>query len=149
MFALSVMRFVKVRVVSSISMMLWSTILLVSSSSRSVYKFQFGFFKFHLCLFEWLLLTCLCDILILIGMWSLLYISGKTSHWSLCAIDGELRERSMQEKLPCPRLMWVGVESFKSTRSSFCMSFSIVFPLELVEFDPQIILCKSKSPLRA
>lgn len=71
-FAVSVIRFVKVWVVLSVSKMVRSSIFLVSSSSRSVYEFQFGFFKFHLCLFEYLLFTCLGNILILIGMWSLL-----------------------------------------------------------------------------
>jgi len=74
-------------------------------------------------------------------MWSLLYISDNPSHSSLCAIDGELKEKSIQEKLSFPKLMCVGDVSFKSTRSSFCMSFSTVFILELAEFESQIILC--------
>lgn len=81
-------------------------------------------------------------------MWSLLYISDNTSHSSLCAIDGVLKERSIQEKLLFPKLICVGDVSFKSPRSSFCMSFSTVFPLELVEFESQIILCELKSPTR-
>lgn len=68
----------------------------------------------------------------MIGMWSLLYISGSTSHSSLCAIDGVLKDRSMFEKLPFPRFICVVDVSFSSTKFSLKISFSIVFPLTFV-----------------
>lgn len=60
-----------------------SPISLDSSSSRSVNNFQFGFFRFHLCIWLYLASVCLVYNLMFIGRWSLLYISFSTSHSSL------------------------------------------------------------------